>query len=70
MQTKNQLLVRTGKTGRPGITLGEVLNCIDTADRRQSRILLEAMRSRRWYVPNQLDHAFAQVQTVKTGRAS
>ena len=52
------ITVRAGKVKKPRITLGEVLNFIDAANRRQSRIILNAMRQTAWYVPNQTDYAF------------
>ena len=52
------ITVRAGKVRKPNITLGEVLNFIERANQRQSRIILNTMRHTAWYVPNQVDYAF------------
>ena len=63
------ITVRAGKVKKPRITLGEVLNFIDAANRRQSRIILNAMRQTAWYASNQADYAFGGF-TCKERRAS
>jgi len=50
--------IRAGEPRPPAITLAEVLNFIDHAGPRQSRILLNAMRRQPWYVPSQVAFAF------------
>ena len=55
------ITVRTGKVKKPVIRLGEVLNFIERANRRQSRIILYTMRQTAWYVPNQVDDAFGRI---------
>jgi len=52
------ITVRAGKVKKPRITLGEVLNFIDTADRRQTSIILNVVRQSEWYAQNQADYAF------------
>ena len=63
------ITVRAGKVKKPRITLGEVLNFIDTADRRQSSIILNVMRQTEWYASNRADDVFGGV-ACKERRAS
>ena len=55
------ITVRAGKVKKPRITLGEVINFIDAADRRQSRIILNVVRQSEWYAQNQTDYAFGGI---------
>ena len=52
------IAIRYGEAPKPTITLAEVLNFIDAADHRQSRIILYAMRRSPWYALNQVAIAF------------
>ena len=63
------ITVRTGKVKKPGTSLGEVLNFIERANRRQSRIIVNAMRQTAWYVPNQVEYAFSGIDR-KDGRGA
>jgi len=55
------ITVRTGKVKKPKITLGEALNFIECANRRQSRIIINAMRQSAWYVHHQAEYAFSGI---------
>ena len=50
--------VRSGRVRKPKISFLDVLNYIECANQRESRILLNAMRKTAWYVPNQVAYAF------------
>ena len=61
------ITIRAGKVTKPKISFWEVLNFIERANRRQSRIMLNAMRNTAWYVPNQVEYAFEGVACKDKG---
>ena len=50
--------IRAGNPKKPELSLGEVLNFIETATLQQSRVILNAMRHQQWYALNQVAYAF------------